>query len=352
MRDLTAREIFIIAVVIGVTGWFLYLVRDILLPFVLSAFFTYLLSPLIFRIESFGLKKIISVVILYLCFFVVFAGILVYLVPKAINELAVLRNNAPRYFSETKGLLSDFQFKIEDRYPFVKEKQIFDTASKKVEELFESEVARIPGYVLGIFSLFSIIVLIPVLTFFMLLGSAELFQKMMEAIPPRYVETTLSLFYEADSVLGRYIRGQMVETSFVGVLSIVGLLALGIDYAVLIGAAAGIANMIPYVGPFVGFILAAFVGLLEYKTAMIVIKVAVLFSVIQFLDNNLIQPIVIGRGVNLSPLTIVFSLLAGAQIFGILGMIIAVPVAGIIKTVLTIIFKPRAKKIEEKAVII
>ena len=316
-----------------------YFLRDILLPFILSAFFAYLLTPLIAKIESFGVRREAAVVFLFLIFFTVFATAIAVLAPRLVDEAIVLKNNSSHYISETKRIAVDVQKKIEQRYPFVREKGIIDAGITRGQKLVQEEIARVPAHLLDVFSIFSVIILIPILTFFMLLSGSRLFDRVLTYIPSRYVETGLGMVYEAESVLGKYIRGQMIETSAVGIMSITGLMVLGIDYAILIGIFAGFANMIPYLGPPLGAVAAVLVGIIKFQSFIVVVKIIILFWIIQFIDNHFIQPVVIGGGVNLSPVVMIFSLMAGAKFFGIMGLIFAVPVAGIIKVLLKILLK-------------
>jgi predicted PurR-regulated permease PerM len=167
----------------------------------------------------------------------------------------------------------------------------------------------------------------------MLLGANKSINAVAAFFPASYIETVLSIIYEMDAVLGRFIRGWLTEAFFVGIMSIIFLKILGVNFALVIGIVAGIANMIPYIGPFIGLVLALVVGVVQFQTFAIVVKIVIAYAVIQFLDNNFVQPLVIGRNVNLGPVTMVFAMLAGGQFFGFLGVIFAVPVTAITKTV-------------------
>jgi predicted PurR-regulated permease PerM len=186
---------------------------------------------------------------------------------------------------------------------------------------------------MSIFSISSIIILIPMLVIFMLLSGNKSINETINFFPSKYIETMLSVIYEIDSILGRFIRGQLIEAAFVGVMSIVCLHLLGINFSLTIGIITGFMNMIPCLGPFVGLFLALIVGVIQFQTAAIAVKIIILYAVIQFLDNSFVQPFVIGHSVNLGLVLILFIMLAGGQIFGFLGVVFAVPVTAILKTV-------------------
>jgi predicted PurR-regulated permease PerM len=318
---------------------FLFLVRDILMPFVLSAFFAYLLSPMIGFFESKGIKKIISIVFLYLIFLTIFIGTIIVFVPKIYSEITSLSQKIPEYIFFTKKSLFTLQTNLEYKYPIIKQQKIFDKIVINLQQFLESFVSKIPSLLSSIFSIISLFVLIPVITFFFLLAGKDFMNKILNFLPSRYTETTLSIICELDEILGNFLRGQFLESVVVGLLSIVGLLILKIDYAIIIGTIAGLANMIPYLGPFAGSIPAIIVAVVKFGSFEIVLKVMIMFALIQFIDNNFVQPLILSKGVKLHPVTIMFALLAGAQIAGVIGMFFAVPVAGMVKTTFLIIAK-------------
>jgi predicted PurR-regulated permease PerM len=136
-----------------------------------------------------------------------------------------------------------------------------------------------------------------------------------------------------DLQLGGYLRGQFLDAMIIGLLSIIALWILGVKYFVLIGIFAGLANMIPYVGPLAGMIMAASVVLLNDGSGEDIAWVIGAFAIIQLIDNVLVQPLVLGKSVNLHPLVIIFAIITGGQFFGIIGMLVAIPVTGILKVV-------------------
>jgi predicted PurR-regulated permease PerM len=140
-------------------------------------------------------------------------------------------------------------------------------------------------------------------------------------------------------MLGRYIRGQIIESIFIAIMISIALSILGINFALLIGIFAGIANLIPFLGSIVGATIACLVGIVEFKEIFIIFKIIPTFIVIQFIDNHLVQPLVLGLNVNLSPIAIIFAILAGAHIFGIIGMLFAVPTLAIIKSIFFLFLK-------------
>ncbi len=154
-------------------------------------------------------------------------------------------------------------------------------------------------------------------------------------VPNRHFEMILSLIYKTDQQLGSYLRGQFFDAVIIGLLSTIALWILDVPYFLLIGLFAGMANMIPYVGPLAGGIMAILVVVINGGSGQQILFVGIAFVIVQLLDNVLVQPLVVARSVNLHPLIIIFAVIIGGQFFGILGMLLAVPTAGMIKVLVT-----------------
>lgn len=340
MTESSNNRLFVVGIILFLAGClFLYVARGILTPFILAAFLTYLLSPLVTRIQVYGYRRWVAVGLFAIVFIIIAVIAFAIIIPSLVDEVEKLAVNWHTYYNYVHGYVIKLKDKIELTFPIIQEYKLSETAIEKINSFLTSEAQKVPQYIMNIFSLFSVIVLIPMLVLFMLVRGGKSVKAIVELVPSRYVETMLSVIYEMDSVLGKFIRGQLIEALFVGTMSCIVLSALGVNYALLIGVTAGVANMIPYMGPAIGLTLASIIALVQFQSAAILIKLIPSFLVIQFLDNNLVQPFVVGQNVDLGPVTMIFAMLAGAQVFGFLGIIFAVPVAAIIKTIFLMLFK-------------
>jgi predicted PurR-regulated permease PerM len=189
-------------------------------------------------------------------------------------------------------------------------------------------VQRITGWI----SSLVLLIVIPVLTFYFLKDGDKICASIRKMIPPGSRHRIFPVARDIDGVLGGFIRGQLIIAAFVGVTSIIALLLIGVDYAILIGVIAGIANIVPYLGPIIGGSLAVlFALLISPFRALLVI---VVFIGIQQIEGNILEPIIFGNQVGLHPVLVVLALLAGGSLGGILGLLIAVPTAAVIRVVL------------------
>jgi len=337
-ENLNNRLFFIGVIAFFAICLFLYFARAILAPFLVAAFLTYLISPLVIKIQSCGFRRWVGVAVIVAFVVAVVAVALVFFIPWILDEIDRFRVNIPSYQKYLSNCVDVMRVKIETAIPILKDYSISDVFINKVQLIAHSLAGKAPTYVFNVFSIVSIVVLIPMLVFFMLLGGRKSINMLVEIAPPSYVETVLSIIYEMDSVLGKFIRGQLIEAASVGIMAAVSLYFLGLNFAIIIGITAGLANMIPYLGPFVGLVFAVIVGAVQFQSIIAVIQIAAVFAAIQFIDNNFIQPFVVGKNVDLGPVTMIFAMLAGAQVFGFLGVIFAVPVAAIIKTIFFMLF--------------
>ncbi|MCA6071731.1 MAG: AI-2E family transporter [Endomicrobium sp.] len=344
MTESSKNKVFVIVIMIFLAVCLLlYSAREILTPFLVAAFITYLISPLVVKIQSYGYRRWVGVTVIAAVLAACAAAILVIFMPILISEIEKFKISYFDYYKSFSNYANVVRNKIETAMPIIKRYDVSDTVVVKIRDFMLLKAQQIPVYLMNIFSIFSIIILIPMLVFFMLLGGNKGINAAVAFFPSRYIETILSIMYEMDSVLGRFIRGQLIEASFVGAVSAIFLNALGVNFALIIGIIAGIANVIPHFGHSIGLALALIVGVIQFQTFAAVFKIIIAYAIIRFLDNNFVQPLAIGRNVNLGSVAMIFAMLAGAQIFGFLGVIFAVPVLAILKTIFIMLIQKYKK---------
>lgn len=333
MTDARTTRLLPAAVLAGGALWFLYAVRGILAPFVISAVLAYVLSRWVGHLEARGIRRAVAVASLFAAFLLAFGGAIALTVPRLVREVSAFSARLPGYVELVKSASARLSQDLERRYPVVREHGLFEKLSDRARQAAAQVAADLPRRLAGIASALALAVLVPFITFFILVEGRTAVGWLFEKVPARHTETMLGLVSEIDGSLGAYLHGQFVESLCVGLLSAIGLHLIGIDYALLIGGVAGFANMIPYLGPFVGSVPAILVGFVEFQSLDIVLKVGLVFGAVQFLDNNIIQPAIVSKGVSIHPLVVMFAVMAGAELGGVLGMFLAVPVACIVKIV-------------------
>lgn len=296
---------------------------------IISLLFSYILDPVASYLEYRGLSRLQATVIIFLFIATLFFGIFYFLIPPLINELSNIQS------SINSGTATAFIGKVEDvlqkSLPMFGESSI--DLKSRLSELISTLSTSIFTILLDMVSVVTTLIIIPFAVFFFLKDGPTMKRAFVSLIPNRYFEMTLNMLFKIDTQLGGFLRGQFFDATIVGLLAIVAMWSLDVKYYILVGIFAGLTNMIPYVGPFSGAVAAVFVVLMSGGSGNQVLMVIVAFLIIQLMDNVLIQPLVVARSVNLHPLVIIFAVIIGGQFFGILGMLLAVPAAGILKVI-------------------
>lgn len=198
----------------------------------------------------------------------------------------------------------------------------------------------VTSFVLNSVSVITVIVFALIITFYILIGFSTLKQRIVELYPKIYKDDIVRIVKKIDVQLSSYLRGQLTIAILVGILSSVGLLLIGVPYAVIIGMFAGMANLIPYLGPVVGATPAILVTILEHypdwggDILWRSLAIVGLFVIIQTLDGFVISPKVMGDALNLNPMIIMFALLLGGALMGLLGMLLAIPVLCVVRVLI------------------
>jgi putative permease len=176
-------------------------------------------------------------------------------------------------------------------------------------------------------------VIVPIVTFF-LLADGHLIQKyLLQIVPNTYFEMSILLIHRVIMSIKLFIRGQLIDAMAVGIMTSVGLGCIGMPFFLVIGCIAGLGNLIPYLGPVLGFIPAVFVMMVTpgWLTVGNLVLVIVIFALVQFIEGTFVYPIAVGKSVDLHPLVVILGITVGGQLWGILGMIITIPLISIVK---------------------
>ncbi len=158
-------------------------------------------------------------------------------------------------------------------------------------------------------------------------------------VPNKYFETFLTLFHEIDRQISGYIRGQLTDSLFVGVLAIIGLYLFGINYAILIGAVVGIVNIVPYIGPLLGLTFGALLAVMDTGSILDVVQVVGVIALVKALDDTVISPLIVSRSVHVHPLMVIILISFGGTIHGIWGMLLSVPLYCTMRVSFQILYK-------------
>lgn len=318
----TIIKIIVIFLVLGV----LYLLRDVILILVVSLVLATALNPWVNALQRRRVPRILATIFIYLAFFGAFIVVLILLIPPIATEITDMAKNFPEYYNR---VLNDFQ-RFRD---FSLQQNLLNSLQSTLESLqtnIGQTTAGIFNTVTSIFGGLFAFLGVMVITFYILLEDSALKKFLRSVTPVKYQPYVFQHMNRSQESLRLWLKGQLILCLIIGVLAYIGLTIFGVKYALVLALWAGLTEFIPYLGPFLGAIPAVFIALTAggfLKGLLVVIW----FVIIQQLENNLIVPKVMQKAVGLNPLVVIIIMLIGAKLAGLMGLLLAVPFALIIK---------------------
>jgi predicted PurR-regulated permease PerM len=305
-------------------------IADLVKIVIISALLAYIMDPLAVKLESRGMGRGAATLIIFLFVSAVLSVTFIILLPVLTDQVGAIQTGlSPEQVAVNINKLDEL---ISRKLSFLGIDNI-DLAGK-VERLLAGFSDWAVSHLLDVVSLVTHMVLIPFMVFFLLKDGRELKRQAVRIIPNRYFEFSMNLISKMDWQLGRYLRGQFLDALIFGILSICALWFLGVKYFLLIGIFAGLANLIPFLGPIAGATPAIVVAIIDTGDLALAGSVILAFVVMKLIDDTLIQPIVVARSVHMHPLLVLLAVIVGGKFFGILGMLLSVPVTGFAKVAL------------------
>lgn len=329
---------------------FLFSIREVLSPFFVSILIAYLLDPITNRLESYGVKRYLTVLIIVSLFFTILSLLLFILTPLFFAQIEQFIHSIPRYESFVIRKFAD----LTELFPKL-DKQIATQLNNQLSS-HANQALRYTGIIikeifqsgLTILNLLALIFFTPILVFYMLRDWPELKNHLKKLIPLKQKEIFAEQLNQIDKVLSAYIRGQLIVCLLLSIFYAITLYAIGLNYHLLIAIVSGLLNIIPFFGVVVGVIICAIVAFIQSSSIEYTFLVISIFTIGHLIEAYLIFPKLIGDKVGLHPLWIFFSLLAGSALFGFWGLLLAVPVAAIfgvlIKSLIKIYFSSKVYK--------
>ncbi|WP_296741138.1 AI-2E family transporter [Mesorhizobium sp.] len=313
---------------------FLYVFSGILLPFVAGMVLAYFLDPVADRLERFGLSRLMATVVILIAFIVIVVLAFVILVPVLATQMADFARKLPEYLTRLQSLITSFDPTwLEQRFG-VSTSGLRDGLNSLLTSgfsLLTTVFTSIWSSGVALVSVVSLFVVTPVVAFYMLLDWDRMVAEVDSWVPRDYVETVRSLARDINTATAGFVRGQGTLCLVLGAMYATGLTLTGLNFAILIGFFAGLISFIPYVGSLTGLVLAVGVAFVQFWPHWtMVVLVACVFFVGQFIEGNILQPRLVGKSVGLHPVWLMFALFAFGALFGFVGLLIAVPASAAI----------------------
>ncbi len=340
MQDQVLRRIFILAG-LALFLWVLYLLKPIVIPFVGAFFIAYLFSPLVDVLVKIKLPRWLAISIVFIGIGVTLTMVLWFLVPLIWKQLMYARDSIPAGIHWVNATFLPW---VSHTFNVVPMEIDTDQITKALMDYIQTNYSadsiqtmalRVAQSGLNFIQIGGVVVLIPIISFYFLLDWDRMLQSFRRLIPRPYEASTLTIVCECHSVLGAFVKGQFLVMLLLGIVYAVGLQFIGLEVGLIIGMIAGLASIIPYLGFGVGIIAAVIATLFQFGLDWTqLLLVGVVFMIGQMVEGYILQPFLLGDKIGLSPVAVVFAVLAGAQLGGFLGMLIALPVAAVIVVLL------------------
>jgi len=321
------------AVVAGVLIW---LLRDMLLPFVAGLAIAYFLNPLTDRVETLVKSRALATTLIVVVATLVMVGVLLAIAPLVSDQLTTLARKLPDYAARLYNRVMPLLQGLQERFG------VDAGSAKEFESAVTSragEVLKFLGAVLAslltssfaLFNLLALLFLTPVIAFYLMRDWPVLIASVDRYVPRAHAETIRGLMRECNAAIAGYVRGQAIVCAILAVYYGIALAWIGLDFGLIIGIIIGLISFIPYVGSFTGGVLAIGMALAQFPPDwMSVGKVVAVFAVGQFIEGNVLQPKLVGDSIGIHAVWLMFALLAGGTLFGFVGLLLSVPIAAVV----------------------
>jgi predicted PurR-regulated permease PerM len=342
------RKLALLAAALLAVAGLLYTLSSILTPFVAGVALGYLLNPVAERLQRVGLSRLGAALLLLGVFIFVVAAFALLMVPVLVRQLESFVASLPGYIAALQNLFSEWsgrftaeynaflkQYDLEASLPTLELQKYVSSTGDRAAWLAGDFARSLLSRGVALINIVSMIVVTPVVAFYMLLDWEQTVNVIEELVPPRHRDEARELARDIDKAMAGFLRGQSAVCLFLGSWYALGLTAIGLNFGFLIGVIAGCLSLIPFVGSITAFALSVSVALVQgWPDWHLLVEAVAVVGFGLFLDGNILSPRLVGASVGLHPVWLMFALFAFGSLFGFLGMIVAVPTAAAIGVVL------------------
>jgi len=336
------NRLILVVLLLFLVCWMLYVAKSALLPYIIGLVIAYLVLPLVNfidrrmppRLRDRNLSRALSILIVYLLVVLFIAGVFSFLVPPVVQQVQILWKQMPELAAKGQTLGAEWLGRYQEIIPWDIQQRIQSNLEKlasTIGQALQQGVTRTVSVISSTIGFFLGILVIPFWLFYILNDEVKVRESALDLIPDRIEPDLLNILRITDDIFSAYIRGQLLLCLFIGVLATVGLLIAGVEFALLLGLIAGAFEILPFVGPILGAIPALVVAVLQ--SPMTALKTLVVFIVIQQIENLFLAPKIAGESVKLHPALVMVVLVVGNEALGLWGMLLAVPLAAVIRDV-------------------
>ena len=342
------RRVGLVVVAVVVLATILYLARGALFPFIISVVLAELLYPVVVFLEKRlpghdrmpGATRVISILAIYVAFAAVVAGVLYLTIPPLFAESQELLQTFPELYERSRSTVEGWSDEFTERIPVELRTQIEEAVAAGGNVLADAAGGVVQRTVSGVSNAVTLViglVVLPFFLFYILKDREEVVGGVYPLLSQRAQTHAHNVIVMVNNVIGSYVRAQLLSATIVGVLVFIGLSILGIKFAAILGLLAGLFGLVPIIGPLLGAVPGLLVTLASSPSQ--VIWVALVYVIVQLLENNLISPRIQSNAVRLNPAIIVAVLVVSSEVAGLWGVIVGVPLVAAARDVFVYFYK-------------
>ncbi|MFZ5364940.1 MAG: AI-2E family transporter [Patescibacteria group bacterium] len=327
--------------IVLISLYFLYLIKDVLALVFVSLIFASAIDSWVDWLQNKKVPRGVSVLIIYLLAVGIVGSAVALVVPPIISQLMDLTNNFPTYYERVREVFSFFQ-EYSAKFGFQQISPSNSSISSNLGGAASSIISTLANVFGGVVSFLVVLVI----TFYMTVEENSIKRTIRSLVPSKYQELIVMLINKIQNKIGKWLKGQLVLCLIIGVLTYIGLLILGVKYALVLALIAALGEFIPYIGPVISAIPAIFLAFSQ--SPIKALFVLILFVVIQQVENHLLVPKIMQKAVGLNPVVSVIALLIGAKVGGVLGAVLAIPVATALSIIIREVFEEKESLTKDK----
>jgi predicted PurR-regulated permease PerM len=329
------------------------IVKTVILPIILTGIVYYLTVPIVNYLEKKRVKRVYSIIALYLVIIGLLTILIVSVIPVLKEQTLSLINNSTEYFDQGVDMVQSItgsnivnQLQKSGNFDL---NQVLNELQTRGTSLLNNLFANLTSFVGAVTEVVIAIVTVPFILFYLLKDGKKLPAFILKLLPVRFRSQTFEVMSEMNHQISSYIRGQIIVSFVIGILLYIGYLIIGLEYAPVLAVVAAFTSVVPYLGPAIAITPAIIIAIVT--SPFMLLKLVIVWTIVQLVEGKLITPQIMGRNIRVHPITIIFVILTAGNLFGVFGVILAVPGYAILKVIVTHTFhwfKKRSHLYEEK----
>lgn len=308
-------------------------IKAVAAPFFIAMILSYLLNPVVNMLNQRKVPRTIAVLLIYSVFIASLTVIIMNVTPMFMNQLAELNEHLPQMAMKAQSIVDGFN---QNRLLPDSVRTGFNQSLTKMEEGISLAISNYVNQIGSTINMVFMVFIVPFVAFYIMKDFQLLEKTALAIVPKDHRRVTVKLLLDIDTALGNYVRGQLLVCLIVGVLAYIGYWIIGMPYPLLLASVVAVFNIIPYLGPFFG--AAPAIVMASTVSLKMILFVALVNLAVQILEGNVISPQVVGKSLHMHPLFIIFALLVGGEVAGVMGLILAVPFFAVMKVIVQHLF--------------